>query len=540
MSRKQVLCEGLLWVMVLVAVVGSFALAFIGYQGWLLDDWHYIKGAEGWLDQVPYLGSTHWELRHPIVVPMAIALSLVGTREAAVVGVAGLYYLLLAGVTFAATKVLMGKTAGFLATLLVVTAPLIASFGTNPRPTIAELFFEASALLALLLAQRRPQHALGWMAAAGVMLGLAFVTRETAAGLVGFFGLIWLLGWPLRRWVTSVALVLFACVCLAEMAVYQVYQDDPFYRLKISFSSPDITNSGGDTAVAEALVQEDLLSKVLDHFDFDKIANAAPVSNLVHVNNWLDPYVLIFVEPYYGLVFTLGLPALLFLSLGPRSPATRTTARLLLLVMAVWFVIGNCLLFLRPLPRYYALPVFVAALGLGFFIHWWLTVARVRVVETWGARIGVGLLVLVMVGSNVIFMDARSGMGLYAERRLIDYAASREEVIQTDPTTRAMADFLLRAEGLADRVVAADPPSPGQLYFYDPTKAGFFVAEDWNAHFVPKADWQQVWSHRSEKKLLARLIDGLGAKDYVPTGIYRRLAEPHPPVAIYRLPPEEG
>jgi hypothetical protein len=43
----------------------------------------YWGGAFGWLQHIPYLGDSHWTLRHTLVIPMAITRGLLGDNMAA-------------------------------------------------------------------------------------------------------------------------------------------------------------------------------------------------------------------------------------------------------------------------------------------------------------------------------------------------------------------------------------------------------------------------------------------------------------------------
>ena len=56
-------------VFVLLVAVAMMAFGWVGYYG--SDDISYAAGGRGWLYDFPYVGDSHWTLRHTVVVPMA-------------------------------------------------------------------------------------------------------------------------------------------------------------------------------------------------------------------------------------------------------------------------------------------------------------------------------------------------------------------------------------------------------------------------------------------------------------------------------------
>src|SRR5580704_15828454 len=66
----------LLLVATVVAFLVVVSVFWVGFLG--SDDTLYWAGAGGWLAHVPYLGNTHWALRHTLVIPMAITRGLLG------------------------------------------------------------------------------------------------------------------------------------------------------------------------------------------------------------------------------------------------------------------------------------------------------------------------------------------------------------------------------------------------------------------------------------------------------------------------------
>jgi hypothetical protein len=263
------------------------------------------------------------------------------------------------------------------------------------------------------------------------------------------------------------------------------------------------------------------LSKLGKHFRLDKIKGQGTVS-LFHVSDWLDPYVMFFTEPYYGGLFWL----LLLL-----SPVTFVSAKvgrnqkilvlLLFVTMACVVLASLYLLFLRPLPRYFIFVAYAAALIVAFALATLWNNGRHRIV--------LGLLAL-LLGSNAIFMEARRGLGLYNERRLVEVAQEQALPVITDKYTRDMAQFLLQTTGKADTTVAG-PPIPGAIYFVAPSRE---VGEDVYTTMIVGligGYWRPVYYHASSSKWLGQLLDYSGAKAHIPDYAFARLARPYGTVA---------
>ena len=59
-------------------VLGMALLAafHVGFQA--SDDINYLVGALGWLNSFPYVGNSHWTLRHTITLPTAAFIQILG------------------------------------------------------------------------------------------------------------------------------------------------------------------------------------------------------------------------------------------------------------------------------------------------------------------------------------------------------------------------------------------------------------------------------------------------------------------------------
>ena len=66
-------------ILLLLFGVAVMAFGWVGYYG--ADDMFYISGAVGWIEDFPFVGSYHWELRHTIVVPVGLSIAILGFNE---------------------------------------------------------------------------------------------------------------------------------------------------------------------------------------------------------------------------------------------------------------------------------------------------------------------------------------------------------------------------------------------------------------------------------------------------------------------------
>ncbi|RPH53506.1 MAG: hypothetical protein EHM89_19960 [Acidobacteria bacterium] len=65
-----------------VLTLALLVLFHVGFQA--SDDAVYLTGALGWIEHFPYVGESHWTLRHTITIPTAVFVLLLGLNETAV------------------------------------------------------------------------------------------------------------------------------------------------------------------------------------------------------------------------------------------------------------------------------------------------------------------------------------------------------------------------------------------------------------------------------------------------------------------------
>jgi 4-amino-4-deoxy-L-arabinose transferase-like glycosyltransferase len=325
---------------ILVIIIAIFALqmAWIGYQGWNLDDAHYVQAAEGWASEQPYIGTTHWELRNGFVLPLAASVAIFGSKEPALLAVPIVFFLAIILITYLSARRFFGLSSAIFIGIVVATVPILPGWGTTPRVAIAETFYCIVAFWLYVYAVVGNRHDDIALFISGIFLGFACLCRESSFGLAFVFLFLFLLGWPLKRKKYLMLAVGFGSILLIEMVFYWIYTGNALYRPYIGLNHGIITASGGeinivtsygqpsaDTAASYApsgilfVSTKNFFEKLMTHFDWSRISSQEPVS-IFNVNAWVNPYIQFLTEPYYGLVFWLIPPAYLYLFVSSRTP----------------------------------------------------------------------------------------------------------------------------------------------------------------------------------------------------------------------------
>lgn len=223
-----------------IAAPAAFAAALLAYAAVALASWEglsyddalrYAEGAFAWADDPPYLGADHWRLRHPVILPVVVSHAAFGAHEWTTVLPAVLNGVALVALSVFAGGRLLGPRAGAaLGALLAASAPISAPV-LHVKAT--ELPLLVAAVWLFLIVERRGGR-LG-LVLVGLIAGLAWLCRETAAFLPAALCLILLLSPGRKHRIADAALISagFLSVIAAEMAFYAFWAGDPLYRYVI-------------------------------------------------------------------------------------------------------------------------------------------------------------------------------------------------------------------------------------------------------------------------------------------------------------------
>jgi 4-amino-4-deoxy-L-arabinose transferase-like glycosyltransferase len=492
--------DAALVVALLVAAAAILAFAWVGYLG--SDDVTYATGAYGWLREFPYVGG-HGTIRYTITWPIALSFLAFGEGEFQLVLPTICYFAALVIFTYLCVARLLDRQTAVLAGILVMTLPLFAVQATTASADITELVFIVASVWLFYVASISERPSL-LLLASGATAGLAWLTRETAVALLLFYGLSFLAGYRIKRWQYFVMGAGFMAVWGCELIYLYVMTGNPLYRVFISLNH--------DSTVTRAL----------------------DVAGNIFVHPAINPLVMLLVNQEFAAFFWVAIPVVALLLAKRVLPGRYVEiGRLWSLVAIVWFLFFAVNSSLLPLnPRYVAPTAYGAAIVVAIFLRaLWLER------RSWVA----GVTFAGIVAANLAAIHAENRDYMFGERALAIFVSEGERSVRTDPDTAHRALQLLEWERTEQRVIAA-APAPGQLYFYNPIRAGFpsrLVKEADAAKYRPGPAWEVVWQLQPQPKLIGRVLKAAHLDRLIPEGLMRRLYLPHPGVTVYRVPPPQ-
>jgi 4-amino-4-deoxy-L-arabinose transferase-like glycosyltransferase len=479
----------------LVASCGTYlavvAVFWIGFMA--SDDNLYWAGSSGWLAHFPYLGTTHWALRHTLVVPMAIARALLGDGMPAMVLPSLLYGVGVVVLTTVWINRAAGLPAAIAAMALIVTNSQFVLLSSIANVDLVEAFFvllTAALLHGSIDAEDNQSRRLSLLLLSGVSAGLAMLSRETAAFAIVAFGLLFLAGYGMRRAWYLVAGAAGAAVMALELLFVWRMSGDLFYRATIS------------------LHHDETIDRWLDQ--------GARVP-LVHPA--VDPLTMLLFNHSFGLLTWIGLPLTVWLMWRANlAIPARRLAVITITLAATWTLLAaGAWSELNLAPRYFLLPALLLSIPCGMALA-----------QLWGrgARVLAAVPMLALIAANLLSsaIDYRNTL-TYGEHMLVDIAARAPAVVHTDPKSLARAELLLQWQGLVSRVTQS-APGHGDLYFLDPARSDVRPDDDWvvvERHGLPSTIGQRLAARILPPRMLS------------PT-LWSRLGSGHPDVTLYRIP----
>ncbi len=463
------------------------------------DDMTYAKGAYGWLSHFPYVGG-HGTIRYPITMPMALFFGLFGTNEVTLVLPSLLAMLVALVLGWQIVHRFAGERPANIALLLLVTSPLLVIQSSIASVDIIEMMFIMLAFRQTLWAQEgdRPETRLLY---AGLAIGFAFLTRETAIFLIPFYAILFVTQYRLPRSKYLWVAVGFFGVWALEGLYLGIMTGDPLYRLNIALHHDPSINRHIDLA-----------------------------GNMV-VHPLVDPWLVLLLNQEFMLLYFAAVPLGLWLCFSHRlTPHVRHLGRMVGGLGLVWFLCVGGAQHLLPLnPRYFMVTTVAAALITG------LGVAQMSLSRPRGA----GLALLGLVAGNALGLAVENKQNQFGVRSLVAVAQAHPgRQITTDPMSRYRADLLLQWGHVAHQVHAG-PPSQGALYVYNPryaTAPNALMTLEEMAQYQRPAGWIRIVRLEPEPSFMARFIDASGLVPWVPSRIWRKLRDQHPPVDVLQAP----
>lgn len=512
---------------VLALAVVMMAFGWVGYYG--SDDMSYAEGALGWLNDFPYVGDSHWTLRHTVVVPIAIAFGIGGVGEfTLVLGTMLYHFALITAVYVVVARHLNTKTA-VLTTLLIATLPLMVTQSTVVVPDFAEVFF-CFVSLALFYEATLSDTPIKYLVLAGIAAGFSWLTRETVVFFLLTYGILFLAGFGIQRRLYFIMAGAFLCVVGTEFAYFVMTEGNALHRIFVDLSTHlRIDVSGGVGTLSEGMTGS--LMKTEAHY-YGVLTRTGSLS----INRLIDPFLVVLANQEFMFLYLLAVPCVIWLAASPQGSASQQRfLRVFGLAGLVWFACIWLQIGMTLLPRYYMLPTIMLIIVFSF----WLSEV------IWDRKPLIAMLILAfIIPTNLMgtYIDNRNP--IYAERVLTGFLTESDEVVHTDPETARRGDFLYKAAGVQDRVRAGEPVT-GALFFFNPKyvilgqKIG--VGTGTRAErlqrlevYHPQEDWELVWTQTEKRRLLGRFLEFLGVDRLLPDEVVRRLNTPNPAVSLYR------
>ena len=476
----------------LVAFPSLLAIFWVGFLG--SDDAMYWEGATGWLTHVPYVGDTHWALRHTLVIPIALARLVLGDGMPALVAPTVIYALGVIVVLVVWTQRVAGTRAVVVVIAMVITNPQFVLLSSTATIDIVEMFFILSAFFLIDRAMGRIRNACTpWrtLLLAGGLGGLALLSRETTIFAVAAVSLLFLAGAGMDRRYYLLVGVGFAATIGLELAYLWAMTDNPFYRIAIAIHHDSSIDRWADQGATIPLVQ--------------------PV---------IDPITMLLLNHNFGLLAWIGVPLVVWLArCGALTVGERRLVVLLGTLALTWTILAAGLWTMLPLiPRYYLLPSLLVSVLSG------LALVRLREHGRPQTALFLGIL---LVSANLFALAADNRNYMFGEHVLVDLALATDRTIHTDPQTLRRSARLLDWKRLANRAVST-PPGTGDLFLYNPARA--------DPTLRPASDWSVVERRQLSEGAVRRLACGILAAALSSWASLGRPGCQDTEVTLYRLP----
>lgn len=495
--------RGTPWLWGVACAVYAAAIIAVSWVGFLeTDDLAYAQAAEGWLSSAPFLGQSHWALRHLIVLPLAASFRVFGRSEASLAAPMLAYGFGLLLLTGLCVRRVAGPVAGALAALLVASMPAFAFGATTIYTDVPEAFFVTASLWTFHFAtasRRRDGFVL-----AGVLAGCACLTRETAVGLLILYAVLFVAGHGRRGDYVWMGVGFLAPVA-ADTAYLWLMSGDPLWRVHIAQRAV-----AGDSPYTPGLRTPAGSDDPLGVF-----SRPRPVQALV----------VLFASPAIGLLPWFGVPAGACVAWSEFKAGTRGAGWLFALLALFWFAaVSFVMLSLWLLPRYQIVAVAALAVPSALVLAGW--------VERGHGMRAAAVLLPVLAGGLVLAAAADGGL-MFGERALAALMRGVDEPVRTDPATLRGAGWLLETAGAGGRV-SAGLPVPGGLFFVNhaPRRR---LPDDWPVRDVPPGS-TVVASFVQEPGAVARVAARLGLARVLPPALWRKIQPPPRRAEMVRMP----
>jgi hypothetical protein len=498
------------------------AVSWIGFRNYP-DGIFAIRAALLWLNEFPYLGTTHWELRHPHVLSMALSILISGTNELSVLAPNIAAYLMILIITLSIFHKNGYTALGIMASIFLLSVPLFCFSATTVFPDVFELLLVLSSIVLFYSSISREKP--GWIAffLAGLLGGFAFTTRETSIALAVCYFVLFVCRFGGKRSVYFIVAVGFVLPVIADYTYVYIQSGDPFYKLKVDTQQyhPGSMETRSVDFIEPVLFEQldavEDIEKRVTRFKQYKVGRNKPIYQ--HLKSFLTNH-------EYQAIFLITIPAIIYLFFSP--PEGRWLRRLLLIfyVLAIsWFITVVYFIDLDSLPRY-LLPVTYTAVILTATATYNLFRSK---------RYFIACLVIIFLsGVSVLSYDLQSEM-LREERLLVEIAETHNELVYTSPYMVKNAKFFIQTRALIHLIDDAPPPS-GALFLYSNGKKYLKgVPDHILSLYDPEKSWEVLEKHVPRTRFLGLILTKLVLLEAIPKHIREKIYKPGSIVTLYRV-----
>jgi 4-amino-4-deoxy-L-arabinose transferase-like glycosyltransferase len=488
--------DAFLILILLCFAVAVASLSPAGFIGSGYDDQRYADAALHWLRSFPYLGQTHWELRHPYVLPLTLAFRTLGISQEAVVAINEIGALALLIITYLAVQRFYGRLLAAVTCILLFSTPMMISVVTSTSVEIAELLFVVVSFWSLNFAAKSSKPF--WLlCASGLALGLAWQTRETSGGLILLYALSFAFFPIVERKKYFVVAAASALPVIAELLFYYVQTGDIFYRAHVDTNFIHLPSAQMAGNVSPA---------ALSLFNFEVAKSWLPANDFIHVNWIVDPYLLFFVSPMLGFLFVFAVLGFIVWIVAERNKIASPMG-LLLTGGIIWFVFAEYVLVIRPEPRYFLFIVYGGTVFAAYGVSHLVNENRSLLAYT---------LLALLVGTNLLFADV--GIKRYeAAYAAVGYLRAHPEPVYI---AQPFLDNL--------HIEVRDPRQMSHIVTR-PIAHALELRELGDGQLCPP---DAVWCSQSRPSIISRFLEAVGLAKSLSPALRTRLARLSPRVAV--------
>lgn len=483
------------FVFVVVAASVFVALASLVWIGFLAsDDSVYLDHARAWIDGTFTLPTMHWGFRYPLIGTIAAAMALFGDVPS-LIGIVTIFFA--AGLflsIFYLVDPVSGRRAAFATILVAALAPITVVRSTFINADILEVIFVVLSIgcfTRAFLGEKVPAY----LFASGVFAGIAFLTRETAAGLMVAYFILFLAGAFFDRRLYLWGALGWMAVEGLEVIFFLANGEGPLYRLMTVADS-----HGAAVAVAG-----------------DELGLG---TGNVSTHRVFGPILALFVNQEFGLLYYYVVPAAwtLLRNTGLQENI-RKLIQLLALITVVWFIWIGYGRMVPPLPNYFMVSAVAGAILVGLWLYY-----MPNKTLAW-------LLAAALLMTNVAALSVENTHPRFASRILADYVETAAEPVYTDQRTYTRTRVALRWSPDWDRdLLKPGPPASGALYFLDPDSPRHAPGSP-----SGEGEYQVVRQWPAPRRTIGHVVAILRLESYVPESIRSRLLYCGSPVELIRI-----